>query len=318
MAGSDVLSSILSPLRLHGAFHSDWRLHRDWAVQGRPEPRALIHYMLSGTAVIGFPGGVRHALGPGDLAMFPRGAAHIVSERRRTNAPYISDLLPQRMPGTSTVLVLGEGGSPQVGRMLCAGLDYDPTAEHLLYRLLPDVFVVRADRIAHHPLLAHVLDGILIESDAPGAGAEAVQLRAFELAYLLGLRLALHDDEESRLGRALRHPRLGPALIAINTRYAHPWTVRGLADLSGLPLSTFAREFRSAIGRTPAGYLRDRRLLEAKRLLTETSDPLDVIADAVGYGSSIGLHQAFTRELGMTPGAFRAAQRTIPARVDPT
>ncbi|QBJ96358.1 AraC family transcriptional regulator [Rhodococcus sp. ABRD24] len=302
---ADVLSSILSPLRLHGAYHSDWHLHHAWAVQGRPEPRALIHYMLIGTATITFGTGERHHLAAGDLAMFPRGAAHVVSGVPCTNAPYISDLLPERAPGSAAVLTLGDPSTPQIGRMLCAGLDYDSSGEYLLYRMLPDVLIVRRDRIATQPLLAHLLDGILAETNSPGNGTEAVQLRSFELAYLLGLRLALHDDIDTHVGRALRHPRLGDALIAINMHYSRPWTVQSLADLTGLPQSTFAREFTTTIGRTPASYLRDRRLLETRRLLECSADSLERIAVAVGYGSTIGLHQAFTREFGVTPGQYR-------------
>ncbi|MGM5069159.1 cupin domain-containing protein [Rhodococcus qingshengii] len=312
---ADVLSSILSPLRLHGAYHSDWRLHHSWAVQGLPEPRALIHYMLIGSATIAFNRGERHRLFAGDLAIFPRGGAHIVSGEPTATAPYISDLLPERVPGSAAVLTLGDPASPQIGRMLCAGLDYDLSAEYLLYRMLPDVLIVRRNRISTQPLLAHLLDGILTETDSPGNGTEAVQLRSFELAYLLGLRLALHDDIDTHVGRALRHPRLGRALIAINTHYDRPWTVRSLADLTGLPQSTFAREFTTTIGRTPASYLRDRRLLEARRLLHSSSDSLEKIALAVGYGSTIGLHQAFIREFNTTPGAYRVTQRRFQTTV---
>ena len=305
-AGADVLSSILSPLRLRGVYHSDCRLHQGWALRGRQEPRALIHYMLDGNAVVSLGADIRHHLAAGDLAIFPRGAAHIVSGEATSTAVNIGDLLPARGPGMTAALTLGDHSTPQIGRMLCGGLDYDVTAECLLYRMLPDVMIVRRDRVVEQPLLAHLLHGILAETDAPGNGTETVQLRSFELAYLLGLRLALNDDVDTHVGRALRHPRLGRALITMNMDYAKPWTVRSLAELSGLPQSTFAREFTTTIGRTPAVYLRDRRLLETRRLLESSTDSLERIAGAVGYGSTIGLHQAFTREFGMTPGKFRS------------
>jgi AraC family transcriptional regulator, activator of mtrCDE len=265
--------------------------------------------MLTGTAALTFHDGVHHTLSAGDLAIFPRGAAHIVAAEHRTTAPFISDLVPHRPPGASSALTLGDPAAARIGRMLCAGLDYDSTAELLLYQLLPDVLVVRAEQITTQPLLTHLLLGILTETDVPGDGTEAVRLRAFELAYLLGLRLALTTSTDTRLGRALQHPRLGPALVAINTDYHHPWTVPSLAELTDMAQSTFCREFTAAVGTTPGVYLRTRRLLEAKRLLAETSDPLETIARAVGYGSTIGLHQAFTREVGHTPGAYREQQR---------
>lgn len=306
-AEQDVLSSVLAPLRLRGAYHSDWRLHHDWAVQGLPEPRALIHYVLAGQAVVTFHDGRVHELDAGDLAIFPRGAAHVVAATARLTAPYISDVLPHRSPGTSNVLVLGSPASPQQGRMLCAGLDYDHTAEDPLYRMLPDILVLRRDRIASQVMLSSLLQSILCENDAPVQGSETVQLRSFELAYLLALRLALSEDADTPASRALRHPHLGPALIAINTSYAEQWTVQALAAACGLSRSTFAREFTETLGQTPAAHLRARRLLEARRLLTTTSMPLEVIARAIGYASTIGLHQAFTRELAMTPGEFRRA-----------
>ncbi|MFD3509662.1 cupin domain-containing protein [Nocardia sp. NPDC058666] len=305
----DVLGTVLAPLRLHGAYHSDWHLHPGWAVRGRPEPRALMHYMLTGNAVVTFPNGSRHTLASGDLAMFPRGAAHVVSGEHRATAPYISDLLPQRSPGASAVLTLGDATANPVGRMLCAGLDYDPTAAQLLYQLLPDVLIVRASQLAGQQLLQHLLAGILDESDRPGAGAETVRLRAFELAYVLGLRLALATTD-TVLGRAIRNPRLAPTLVAINSRFEQSWTVPTLADLSGMSESTFTREFTATVGTRPAAYLRARRLLETKRLLADTTLPLERISGAVGYGSTVGLHQAFVREYGVTPGGFRAQLRS--------
>ncbi|MBC7300300.1 MAG: AraC family transcriptional regulator [Nocardia sp.] len=307
----DVLGSVLAPLRLHGSYHSDWRLHPGWAVRGRPEPRALLHYMFSGSAVVTFADGSRHTLTSGDLAMFPRGAAHVVAGEQRATAQDISDLLPERSPGASAVLTLGDATAEPIGRMLCAGLDYDPTAAQLLYQLLPDVLIVRAHQLADQRMLAHLLAGILDESDTPGAGAETVQLRAFELAYVLGLRLALATTD-TVLGRAIRNPRLAPTLVAINTRFAQPWTVPTLAELSGMSESTFTREFTATVGTRPATYLRARRLLETKRLLADTALPLEQISTAVGYGSTIGLHQAFVRECRVTPGEFRAQRRSAP------
>ncbi|WP_425483557.1 helix-turn-helix domain-containing protein [Flexivirga aerilata] len=96
----------------------------------------------------------------------------------------------------------------------------------------------------------------------------------------------------------------------MNARYAEPWTVHSLAAHTGVSASTLAREFLAVIGTTPAAYLRGRRILEAKRLLRESSHPLESIAVAVGYTSAVGLHQAFARECGETPGAFRNRSRS--------
>ncbi|KXP04855.1 AraC family transcriptional regulator [Tsukamurella tyrosinosolvens] len=304
MQSGDVLGSVLAPLRLQGAYHSDWRLHPGWAIQGHPEPRALIHYVLAGTVVVTCTDGKPHVLAAGDLAMFPRGAAHIVACTSTQAAPFIHEVLPDRRPGDSAILELGDTSAPAIGRMLCAGLDYDLTAEQMLYRLLPDVLVVDRTSLEQQPLLHHLLEGILVEANHPSAGSETINLRAFELAYVLGLRLAL-GATDTCLARAIRNPRVGKALAAISDRFSEPWTVSSLAAHSGVSGSTLAREFMTTIETTPAAYLRSRRILEARRLLRESGHPLDYIATAIGYTSTVGFHQAFVRECGETPGAFR-------------
>ena len=46
----------------------------------------------------------------------------------------------------------------------------------------------------------------------------------------------------------------------------------------------------------------------AKQLLTESDLPISVIAERVGYSSEFAFGKAFSREVGVAPGAHRRAQ----------
>lgn len=49
----------------------------------------------------------------------------------------------------------------------------------------------------------------------------------------------------------------------------------------------------------------DRLVLEAKRLLVHTTDPVGVIARQLGFAEPTNFVKFFRRETGTTPGAFR-------------
>jgi AraC family transcriptional regulator, transcriptional activator FtrA len=86
---------------------------------------------------------------------------------------------------------------------------------------------------------------------------------------------------------------------------AEDMTVDQLADRAHLSARTFARRFRAETGTTPLQWLTDQRILHARRLLEETAQPVEAVADLVGFGSASVLRHHFTRRVGTTPQAYR-------------
>ncbi|MFC7586412.1 helix-turn-helix transcriptional regulator [Nonomuraea antimicrobica] len=123
---------------------------------------------------------------------------------------------------------------------------------------------------------------------------------------MLALRAALTNlaDGEPVL-RALRHPAVGAALLAVQTRFAEPWTVESLAAEAGMSRSAFAAAFRELVGEAPMRHLTARRMQEAARLLAGTALPQSAVARRVGYRSTVGFHLAFKQWHGCTPGEYR-------------
>ncbi|MDP9864452.1 MULTISPECIES: AraC family transcriptional regulator [Streptosporangium] len=304
----DLLSELLAPLRLHGVFHSRWSARAPWGIAGEREHCALLHYVQEGECTVEMPevaGPIR--LRAGDLAVFPRGSGHRLADRPGRPTVPLATVLPARQPGTvRTVEIDGPGPATT---MLCGGLHYDGAAAAPLYHALPAVFVLDRAMLEGQPLLADTLRGLAGEWADGEPGAGLVALRAFELTFVLALRAAL---SELTLGepvlRALRHPAISRALLAVHSRFAEPWTLESLAAEAGLSRSAFAATFRDLVGEPPMRHLTGRRMQEAARLLTETTLAQGRISERVGYRSGVGFHLAFRAWCGQTPGEYRRSR----------
>jgi AraC family transcriptional regulator len=79
-----------------------------------------------------------------------------------------------------------------------------------------------------------------------------------------------------------------------------------LADIACLSLYHFSRSFKESIGVGPQRYVMQRRLERAKALRRRTNQPLAGIAREAGFADQSHLNSAFRREIGVTPGQFRA------------
>lgn len=54
----------------------------------------------------------------------------------------------------------------------------------------------------------------------------------------------------------------------------------------------------------------DRKLEEAKRLLTETGRTLDDIAFSLGFSNGNYFSKVFKKNIGMSPGSYRTKQES--------
>ncbi|MFC3069036.1 GlxA family transcriptional regulator [Phenylobacterium soli] len=105
------------------------------------------------------------------------------------------------------------------------------------------------------------------------------------------------------------HGRFAGLMDWIRERLAEPLSVERLADQAAMSPRNFARAFRAETGLTPAKAV-ERLRLEAARLRVEASaEPIDRVAEAVGFGDPERMRRAFLRAFGQPPQALRRAAR---------
>ncbi|MBC2835091.1 GlxA family transcriptional regulator [Paragemmobacter straminiformis] len=91
--------------------------------------------------------------------------------------------------------------------------------------------------------------------------------------------------------------------LADNYGTASP--VAAMVARSGLAERTFVRRFTRATGLAPLDYVHALRLEEAKQMLETGAQPVDAIAEEVGYEDSSFFRRLFRRKVGLTPAQYR-------------
>ncbi len=95
----------------------------------------------------------------------------------------------------------------------------------------------------------------------------------------------------------------------VNKHYDTPITLNELAYLSGRSLSTFKRDFHSIYGRTPAQWIREKRLAKAKEML-KTDLPITEICYSLGFESVAHFSRLYKSYYGVSPSSDRVLSRT--------
>jgi AraC-like DNA-binding protein len=103
-------------------------------------------------------------------------------------------------------------------------------------------------------------------------------------------------------------PSVVKALHRLDAAPEAPTSLAELAALSGVSRFQLLRGFAREVGVTPHAYLVQRRVRLVRRLLAEGQTPAEA-AQRAGFADQSHMTRAFVRQLGVTPGRYRAALR---------
>ncbi|GAA4619089.1 hypothetical protein GCM10023195_86180 [Actinoallomurus liliacearum] len=229
----------------------------------------------------------------GDVVLFPRGDPHHISDAgKRAQATVRAGA--------------AENDTPEPARWLCGTFTIgDPKASHLLGSL-PAVIILRG---VHGPALEGLEVArrmLVIEMQSPSQGSAVMVARILDLIFIQILRAwAAGTDAEPNWLPGAFDPQIGLALSAIHRGPGHDWTVEELARACNLSRSAFAARFVARVGMPPAAYLAHVRLDAATDLLHDTSLPVVLIAQRVGYTSEAAFSRAFKNRYGTPPTRWR-------------
>ena len=92
----------------------------------------------------------------------------------------------------------------------------------------------------------------------------------------------------------------------VDRRYADPLDLDELASAASVSKFHFLRCFTATYGRTPAGYLTERRIERAQDLLRATNLTVTEVCHLVGYTSLGSFSTRFRELVGESPSAYQA------------
>lgn len=312
----DALSDVLRAVRLTGAVFFDVYASEPWVAETPPgesivrsiftEAEHLIpyHVVTRGSCWGGLVGEEPLRLSAGDVIVFPRGSAHVMSSAPGMRGRPDVSLYPSVRGGPLPFMLSFGPAGPDPARIVCGFLGCDCRPFNPLLAVLPPVIRVgdgAGGAIGAFAALA------VAESKTPRIGAEAVLGRLSELMFVDVVRSYLETLPPNHADwlAALREPFVGRALAALHDSPARDWSIEALAREVGLSRSALAERFTQFVGEPPMCYLTHWRMQLAANQLLNGTDSVATIADQVGYESEAAFSRAFKRAVGLPPGEWR-------------
>jgi AraC-like DNA-binding protein len=200
--------------------------------------------------------------------------------------------------------ISGGGDCFMVGGHFALAGDY---ADILLGALPPVVHIRKeSDKAA----LRWSLDRMCQELRERQPGSALVAQHLAHMIFVQALRLHLAEGSKAGVGWlfALADTQISGAISAMHGDPACDWTLQALAHHVGMSRSIFALRFKKTVGVSPMEYLTRWRMLLAGDRLTNSSDPISVIAPSLGYESESAFSTAFKRVMGCSPRQYSRAR----------
>lgn len=131
---------------------------------------------------------------------------------------------------------------------------------------------------------------------------EGMELQQAAYVHLMFAKLLRLAAEGGRKRSRVRY--VNEAIQFIETHFAEPVEIAGLAKALGLERSHLFSVFKEATGYSPQEYLMRHRIKKACEFLENPYASVETIAFAVGY-SPVNFSRTFRKLLGMTPSEYR-------------
>jgi len=155
------------------------------------------------------------------------------------------------------------------------------------------------------PLLGQIVTSLAQEIE--GGFAERILVESLGTALFLRIAQRFVGRLPLPTSHGLSPERLQRVRDYVEAHLDEDLSLTVLADIACLSPYHFSRSFKEASGVGPQRYVIQRRVERVKRLMRQTHEPLALIAQEAGFADQSHFTIAFRREMGVTPGRFRAA-----------
>ncbi len=315
----DVLSSLLSTIRLSGSLQFCFMPTGNWQTDATPSLASMASARSAGTIPFHIVAdgacwlkveGREAALRAGDVVLFPFGTGHQLGSGQ--NGPLVRPTqdLPPKPWREVPVLRYGDGSDGV--RLLCGYLHCEAMAFAPFSRSLPTMVHVETRGSAGAGWLDATIRQIVQEVDRPRAGGVSMLPRLTEIIFIEVLRHQILTVAPKAVGwlAALADPSIARCLSVIHEDPSRDWSVDVLAEAAQMSRSVFAERFRTVLDASPMEYVRTWRLYLASVALATTKQTIATIAHEAGYESEASFNQAFARTYGAPPATWRASAQS--------
>jgi AraC-like DNA-binding protein len=297
----DPLSDVLSLLKPRSYVSAGFDAGGDWSIQFRDQHEFIKCYaVVSGQcwmSVDGVPDAIR--LRTGDCFVLPSGRPfRLASDLTLTPADAGPIFSPARYGG----VVSYNGG----GDFFLVGSRFGVSGNHahILLGMLPPV--VHISKQSDQAAMRWSVERMMQELREQQPGSFLVAQHLAHMMLVQALRLGQAEDLNGNVGwlSALADKQLAAAINAMHEDPSHRWTLGELAERAGMSRSIFALKFKKKVGASPMEYLMRWRMLLAADKLTNTGDPISIIALSLSYESESAFSTAFKRVMGRSPRQY--------------
>lgn len=316
---TDVLSQVLTLIRLRGELVYTARLDGAWAIQF-PPGAAHFHFVEQGQLWVRAGAAAPVLVRQGDLLLLPHGGGHVIGAGPAGAAQPIGDLIGRHFDhATSTLHYDGgtDGGAGAAGAGGCRAVGglfhFEGGSLAAVMAALPEVVHIASDGRPAPDWLASITGFLVKEARGVEPGSSLMISRLIDLLVIRTLRTwaASQVPPGSWLG-GLAEERIGKALSAIHADPYRPWQVRDLADIAAMSRSLFAERFTARVGEAPLHYVKRWKLTLAADMLASGGMRVTQVAQRTGYTSDAAFSRAFKTQFGHPPSETR--QRPPAAR----
>lgn len=309
----DPLSELLADVRVRDVTFVSTRLGPQGALRVGMANQPCFHLITEGRVWLHRDEqAVPLELKAGDIAFFPQGLPHALSTQKTRSPGEGIDLMAHwAQASTASVDAMSGGvGSPCVARSLSGRLRIEGVSPAWLCGGLPPCLTLQWGTQALPTWLSIGLAYLDNELRSAHLARQAVIDRMGDILFIQSLRVYLSGPTQAPKGwvMGLKDGMISRVLGAIHREPDRPWQLAELASVGCVSRSVLAARFTQLLGVPPQAYLTQHRMHLAARRLRESGASVVEVARSVGYQSAAAFAQAFKRELGHTPSAYRAQQ----------
>lgn len=296
---TDVLSQVLTMIRLRGELVYSARLGAPWAI-AFGKGAAHFHFVEQGRAWLKTAGAAPIPIKQGDMLLLPHGTGHLICDDPATPPAAIATLIEHHFDPLHSQLSYGGDGAAT--RIVGGLFNFEGGSLAAVMAALPVVVHIPSEGGQTPDWLDAIAHFLVKESHEVEPGSSLMISRLIDLLVIRSLRTwaASQSRPGSWLG-GLGEERIGRVLSAIHAAPFQPWTIKELAGIAATSRSVFAERFTARVGEAPLHYVKRWRLTLAADMLTSGGLKVTQAAQRTGYTSDAAFSRAFKAQFGYAP-----------------